>query len=201
MSKKIEKKEEEKLYTITLNRTQLAYISDACDNAGRIYRGIPETSNIFDNALVEINKEMDESFWHRRKMIRTTLQLLRDILNPENRTDRTDTEHIYHDMYQVIRNHFHKEYEQETGNKNEWSVSASVHRTSSMSFIKINDVDKNFTIEKLSQQNKLNILESLLTIVQQDHKEFDEENTTGWDLVENAKIWLDELKQNCKNTK
>jgi hypothetical protein len=52
-------------------------------------------------------------------------------------------------------------------------------------------------MEKLSEQNKLDILETLLIIVQQDHPEFDEEHTTGWDVVENAKIWLDELKQNC----
>ncbi len=47
--------------------------------------------------------------------------------------------------------------------------------------------------EKLSQQNKINILESLLHQIRIDHPEFDEENTTGWDLIENAKIWLDEL--------
>ena len=43
---KIEEKKEEKLYTLTVNAHQLALISDACDNAGRIFRGIPETSNI-----------------------------------------------------------------------------------------------------------------------------------------------------------
>jgi len=52
-------------------------------------------------------------------------------------------------------------------------------------------------MEKLSEQNKLDILETLLIIIQQDHPEFDEEYTTGWDVVENAKIWLDELKSNC----
>ena len=51
-------------------------------------------------------------------------------------------------------------------------------------------------MEKLSKQNKLNILDTLLIIIQQDHPEFNEEHTTGWDVVENAKIWLDELKQN-----
>ena len=54
-----------------------------------------------------------------------------------------------------------------------------------------------FIMEKLSEQNKLDILETLLIIIQQDHPEFDEEHTTGWDVVENAKIWLDELKSNC----
>ena len=54
-----------------------------------------------------------------------------------------------------------------------------------------------FIMEKLSEQNKLDILETLLIIIQQDQPEFDEEHTTGWDVVENAKIWLDELKSNC----
>jgi hypothetical protein len=198
---KPEEKKEEKLYTLTLNAHQLALISDACDNAGRIFRGIPETSNMYDQALMEMNKDMNDTFWDKRKLLSTALKLVQQILNSENRTDRTQTEHIYHDMHQVIRNHFHKEWEQENGEKRDWSTSSTVHRTSSMDFIKINNVDKKFTTEKLSEQNKLNILESLLIIVQQDHKEFDEENTTGWDLVENAKIWLDELKQNCKNIK
>ncbi len=197
MSNKKEKKEEEKLYTITLNEKQLAMISEACDNAGRIYRGIPNTANIFDNALVERHKDMDEVFWHKRKLIRSTLQLLTEIINPENRTDKTDTEHIYHDMYQVIRNFFHNKFHIERGeNPDEhYSIASSIHRGSSERFIEIDNVDKKFTTEKLSEQNKLNILESLLMIVQQDHKEFEEENTTGWDLIKNAKIWLDEFKK------
>lgn len=145
MSNKTKKQEpkEEVLYTITLNKHQLSLISDACDNAGRIYRGIPETCNIFDNVLVEQNENMDESFWHRRKMLRNVLVLLRDVLNPTSRTDRTDTEHVLHDMYQVIRNVFHKEYEEETGNKNDWSVSSSIHRTSSMNLIKVQKLKPN----------------------------------------------------------
>lgn len=31
--------------------------------------------------------------------------------------------------------------------------------------------------------------------VKQDHPEFKEENTTGWDVVENAEIWVDELRK------
>ncbi len=198
MSNKKEKKEEEKLYTITLNEKQLALINEACDNAGRIYRGIPNTANIFDNVLMERHKEMDASFWQKRKLIGTTLQLLTEIINPENRTDKTDTEHIFHDMHQVIRNFFHIKYHEERGEKPDeyYSVASSVHRTSSMDFIKINNVDKKFNTEKLSKQNKLHILESLLIIVQKDHKEFEEENTTGCDLIENAKIWINELKEN-----
>ena len=49
-------------------------------------------------------------------------------------------------------------------------------------------------MEKLSTQNKINILETLLLIIENDHPEFKEENTTGWDVIENAKIWLEELK-------
>lgn len=51
-------------------------------------------------------------------------------------------------------------------------------------------------MKKLSEQNKFYILEALLITVQQDHPEFNEENTIGWDVLENAKIWLDELKLN-----
>lgn len=53
-------------------------------------------------------------------------------------------------------------------------------------------------MEKLSEQNKLDILEALLIIVQQDHPEFEEEHTTGWDVIENTKIWIDELKNKPK---
>jgi hypothetical protein len=49
-------------------------------------------------------------------------------------------------------------------------------------------------MEKLSTQNKINILQTLLLIIEKDHPEFKEENTTGWDVIENAKIWLQELK-------
>ena len=52
-------------------------------------------------------------------------------------------------------------------------------------------------MEKLSEQNKLDILDTLLIVIQQDHPEFEEEDTTGWDMIENAKIWLAELKSNC----
>jgi len=195
---KIEEKQEQ-LYTITVTEKQLALINEACDNAGRIYRGIPNTANIFDNVLVERHKEMDASFWQKRKLIGTTLQLLTEIINPENRTDRTETEHIYHDMHQVIRNFFHnKYYEDRDEEPTSFSVSSSIHKTSSDRLIKVQKIENNITTEKLSEQNKLNILESLLMIVQQDHKEFEEENTTGWDLIKNAKIWIDELKKNKK---
>jgi len=53
-------------------------------------------------------------------------------------------------------------------------------------------------MEKLSEENKINILEILLVIIQQDHPEFNEKHTTGWDVVESAKIWLDELKNDSK---
>ena len=46
-------------------------------------------------------------------------------------------------MYQVIRNVFHKEYEEETGNKNDWSVSSSIHKTSSMNLIKVQKLKPN----------------------------------------------------------
>lgn len=146
MSNKLKKEQpkEQVLYTITVNEKQLALISEACDNAGRIYRGIPNTANIFDNALLERHKDMDEVFWFKRKLIETNLQLLTQILNPENRTDKTETEHIFHDMHQVIRNFFHVKYHEERGeNPDEhYSVSSTIHKQSSENLIKI---DKNGT--------------------------------------------------------
>jgi hypothetical protein len=140
---KPEEKKEEKLYTLTVNAKQLALISDACDCAGRVFRGIPETSNLFDQALMEMHKEMDSVFWRKRKMLGTALNLIREIINPESKTDRTDTEHIYHDMHQVVRNHFHKEWEQENGESRDWSTSASIHKTSTENLIKIETLKPN----------------------------------------------------------
>jgi hypothetical protein len=140
---KPEEKKVEKLYTLTLNEKQLALISDACDNAGRIFRGIPETSNLFDQALMEMHKDMDDSFWNKRKMLGIALNLIREIINPESKTDRTDTEHIYHDIHQVIRNHFHKQWEQDNGEKRDWSTSASIYKTSIENLIKIETIKPN----------------------------------------------------------
>ena len=139
---KTEEKQEQ-LYTLTVNAKQLTLISDACDNAGRIFRGIPETSNMFDQAFMEMHKEMDDAFWNKRKMLGITLNLIREIINPEGRTDRTDTEHIYHDIHQVVRNHFHKEWERENGEKRDWSTSASIHKTSIENLIKIETIKPN----------------------------------------------------------
>ena len=68
---------------------------------------------------------------------------VQQILNSENRTDRTQTEHIYHDMHQVVRNHFHKEWEQENGEKRDWSTSSSIHKTSNENLIKIETLKDN----------------------------------------------------------
>lgn len=46
----------------------------------------------------------------------------------------------------------------------------------------------------VNKNRKINILASLIEVVKNDHPEFNEENTTGWDLIENANIWLEELK-------
>ena len=51
-------------------------------------------------------------------------------------------------------------------------------------------------MKKLTEENKVNILETLLIVITQDHPEFEEENTTGWDVIDNAKIWLEELRLN-----
>ena len=52
-------------------------------------------------------------------------------------------------------------------------------------------------MSKLTNENKINILNELVKIVKKDYPEFQEESTTGWDMIENAKIWLVELKSNC----
>ena len=52
-------------------------------------------------------------------------------------------------------------------------------------------------MSKLTKENKINILDELVRIVKSDYSEFQEENTTGSDMIENAKIWLIELKSNC----
>ena len=64
----------------------------------------------------------------------------------------------------------------------------------------INDYEKEVekrTAEEIVEKNrKINILSSLIEVVENDNPEFSEENTTGWDLLENAKNWLEELKNN-----
>lgn len=49
-------------------------------------------------------------------------------------------------------------------------------------------------MEELSDQNKINVLDTLLRIVEDDHPEYLEEETTGWDVLGNGKIWLEELR-------
>lgn len=46
----------------------------------------------------------------------------------------------------------------------------------------------------LTKENKISILQTLLSTVLIDHPEYCEDSTTGWELVENTKIWLEELK-------
>jgi hypothetical protein len=58
------------------------------------------------------------------------------------------------------------------------------------------EVEKRTAEEIVEKNRKINILSSLIEVVENDHLEFNEENTTGWDLLENAKNWLEELKNN-----
>lgn len=51
-------------------------------------------------------------------------------------------------------------------------------------------------MENLTNQNKFNILQTFIMLTEKDHPEFNQENTTGWDLMENAKVWLEELRLN-----
>lgn len=58
------------------------------------------------------------------------------------------------------------------------------------------EVEKRMVEEIVEKNRKINILSSLIEVVENDNPEFSEENTTGWDLLENAKNWLEELKNN-----
>jgi len=49
-------------------------------------------------------------------------------------------------------------------------------------------------MENLTNKNKFNILEAFIVVTEKEHPEFCQENTTGWDLMENAKKWLEELR-------
>ena len=48
-------------------------------------------------------------------------------------------------------------------------------------------------MERLSRQQKFNIIKDLLNTVREDHPEFEEENTTGNDLLVGAERFLREL--------
>jgi len=51
---------------------------------------------------------------------------------------------------------------------------------------------------ELTGYQKINILEGLLHSVKIKYSEFNEEHTTGWDIVEGAELWLLELKEKHK---
>lgn len=57
------------------------------------------------------------------------------------------------------------------------------------------EVEKRTAEDIVEKNKKINILASLIEVVENDNPEFSEENTTGWDLLENAKNWLKELKK------
>jgi len=46
-----------------------------------------------------------------------------------------------------------------------------------------------------AKERHIIILKELIETVLRDHPEFQEEHTTGWDLVENARIWLNEIEK------
>jgi hypothetical protein len=76
--------------------------------------------------------------------------------------------------------------------KFESSLTTTIFNGSSSSYIK--EVIKRKAEDIVEKNRKINILASLIEVVKNDHPEFNEENTTGWDLIENANIWLEELK-------
>jgi len=49
-------------------------------------------------------------------------------------------------------------------------------------------------MSELTDKIKINILEALIGEIERDHPEYQEENTTGWDMIENGKLMLEELK-------
>lgn len=53
----------------------------------------------------------------------------------------------------------------------------------------------------LTIRNKANILEGLLMEVRQTRPEFEEEDTTGWDLLRGAEAWLKEIETEIKKKK
>lgn len=60
------------------------------------------------------------------------------------------------------------------------------------------EVEKREAQEIVERNRKINILSTLIQIVESEHPEFKEEHTTGWDLIENAKDWLEEIKNKKK---
>jgi len=53
--------------------------------------------------------------------------------------------------------------------------------------------DELILIEPLTIDNKVSILETFLTL-DENNTFLYEENSTGWDLIESTKLWLEELK-------
>lgn len=126
-----------KQYTITMTEKQLRLISEACDNSSRIYRGIPDTCNLFDDVLLH-QKPWNDELHRRREMLSGLLRLLRQVINPNNRTDQCNNgeDEILYDIHQVIRNQWSKE----RGEKNEGRIDQSVYLTGSEPLIKIEKV-------------------------------------------------------------
>lgn len=112
-----------KTYNITVTEKQLRLISEACDTAGRIYRGIPDTVSLFDNVIWH-GKKYDENLNNRRELLAHTLRMIRMLINPNNRTDECNSgeDEILYDIHQVIRNQWSKE----RGEENEGRLDQSV---------------------------------------------------------------------------
>lgn len=49
-------------------------------------------------------------------------------------------------------------------------------------------------MSELTDIHKINILDTMLEVIAQDHPEYSEEDSTGCDLLTNGNIWLEELK-------
>jgi hypothetical protein len=97
------------IYTIQVTKRQLQLISEACDTAGRIYRGIPESASIFDNILISQEKQYSKDMHLKRDLLGDCLRMVRKIMNQKDRTDQTEEEAILYDLHQVIRHQFYLE--------------------------------------------------------------------------------------------
>jgi hypothetical protein len=100
-----------KKYNLEVTERQLQLLNEACDVVGRIYRGIPDTINLFDQLVWNNEKQRDE--------IALVLKALRRVLNPThstNKVTKNGEDSILFDMNQVMRNQFYLEREEKGEN-------------------------------------------------------------------------------------
>ena len=123
-----------KKYTITVTEAQLRLLNSACDVTSRIYRGIPDTIDLFNELVcVRGGSRLD------REIMADLIRLVRKVINPDNRTDGKGQKYdaILHDMHQVIRNQMYKE----SGSQH-YGVNSSVSQVGDEPLITINMIEQ-----------------------------------------------------------